>query len=80
MRELKKRTFEIISESRHGGRLICVVLQQWKVVKLRRMVPVGPRVEGIGGFKYAKDFDHSTAFQCAMENAVAQMQTERGEL
>ena len=39
----------------------------------RELLPFGPLLEGIGGFKYAKDFDYNLAKQAALENLVAQL-------
>ena len=72
LKERNGRTFLVLSNEMLGDRQARVTVQEMHKTKKGDLVPVGHSTEGVGGYKYGKDFTPRVAFQCAFENAADQ--------
>jgi hypothetical protein len=70
----KDTAFAVTEVAPVGSKHMKVVVQAVRFEKKSKQpIPVGPQREGVGGYKYTKDFNENIAYQLAFENAADQV-------
>jgi hypothetical protein len=77
---VKGKAIFLLSVQELGTTRVSVKVRDSKVVKVGKgtqqkteLIPVGPVIEGVGGFKAPRYYDYSSAKQLALEVAVSRI-------